>query len=278
VRRPTDLSIRFKLVFEDLSEIPKDPKAHIEISCDRNKDAIEKSDEKIEVRSYWFNCTSYQNKGRKFRLIVELFHELSGNVAVRYQSKSFLIRAKRPIAKPGSRKRKLENDTTSSQKPTKRQKTSAAAPKVEQKRAKPVAQVEPSTPQPAEELTVIDISSAPLINTPPQMEKKCPPQVVAAVPPFKFLNTLQATSQQGQMLPTSFEYEKNSDYWNAFIQQQVSGDQNDCSAEPFMFPQINTKPQQSEAFQVFDDLLTNPDDSPQDLFGLSSDFDSFFDA
>lgn len=157
MHRPADMNIRFSVVFEDMTPIPIEQMPFLEVSEERKGHLVVfRNEEYIEVKSFWFNVTSYHNKGRRFKLIVELFHELTDEVAVRYFSQPLVIRAKRPIVKPGSRKRKADFEEPETRK---RQSLTELSDSVD------ISSSDSSSSTPAQSQYQIHTDTAPYLNT-----------------------------------------------------------------------------------------------------------------
>lgn len=104
-----DISVRLDVIFENGDALPADKAPHLLMSA--GKDAtnpIRRKEESLEVKSFWLLVTSYQNGGKHFRLVVDFFNTHTQKTVAKFTSPSFLIRAKRSIFKPGSRKRSRE--------------------------------------------------------------------------------------------------------------------------------------------------------------------------
>ena len=106
---PSEVSVKLNLIYEDGSKVEdENPVTITESTITKLKGTEE---HQHVIGPFQFNVCSYKHEGRKFKVQIALV--LDEKVVYQMNSPSFIIKAKKPISKPGlkNKKRKREDET-----------------------------------------------------------------------------------------------------------------------------------------------------------------------
>jgi hypothetical protein len=96
------------VIYEDFSEVEGEEK-HVNTE---SSFSLHGETSILNFAPFHFSVCSYKHSGKKFRIIIQIFKKQNNIHALSLISPSFLIKAKKPISKPGikSLKRKVEEN------------------------------------------------------------------------------------------------------------------------------------------------------------------------
>eukprot|EP01080_Neovahlkampfia_damariscottae_P006321 gene6321-10328_t len=106
---PSEVSVKLTLIYEDGTKVEdENPVTITETTITKLKGTEE---HQHVIGPFQFNVCSYKHEGRKFKVQVSLV--LDEKIIYQMNSPSFIIKAKKPISKPGlkNKKRKREDET-----------------------------------------------------------------------------------------------------------------------------------------------------------------------